>query len=212
MKMPSSQAHVTSADIAPRSEDATSVSMPTEVQTPPPKETAGTPTAVASPTGAPTPSPAMSDAQITALLEAAIDGELSQARAAAKRTKNAQVRNLADRIALDEGAAGADLTALEARHPMVSQGNEDSEKLRATNASTLAVLRAAHGADLDQTYLDTQVAETARLIALLDGTLIPSAQNAELRDELTHVRAMLATHAQMARDAQAARMAPGSTP
>jgi predicted outer membrane protein len=203
MREPASQARVTSADIAPRSEDATSLSVPPGVDTPP-SETAGTQTAVADPSGAATPARTMTDAQIAAVVEAAIDGELNEARVATKRTKNARVKSLADRIAADEGSAGAELTALEGRHPMAPEHTKASDDLKAANASHLMTLRATHGAKFDDAYIDEQVATTTRLLELLDGTLIPSADAPELRAELSNLRTMIAAQATIARDTQAA--------
>jgi predicted outer membrane protein len=209
-QMPASQARVTSADIAPRTEEATSLGMPNEPLSVPagvetaPNGAAGTPTAVPNPTGAATPARTMTDAQIAAVLEAAIDDELTAARMAEKRTRNALVRALADRIAADEGGAGADLTAFEARHPMAPEHTRTSDDLKAESASAMATLRAVRAVQFDDAYVARQVTRTAQLLELLDATLIPSADAPDLRSELASLRATIAAHAKLARDTQTA--------
>ena len=198
------RAHLTSADIAPRSDESTSLALPPEFSTAPPKETAGTPLPVGGPTGKPVPARSITDAQIATAIDTIIDGELAQARVASKRTRSTHVKALAEQIISDAGSVGADLTAFEARNAMAQSPSPTSDELRARNASTLVTLGNEHGQPFDEGYVSTQARKTAHLIELLDTTLIPEADSPELRGELAKLRAMLVVHEKMARDAQTA--------
>ena len=66
----------------------------------------------------------------------------------------------------------------------------------------MTMLHAARGLQVDQSYVDSQVAGATHLQALLDSTLIPSASDPELKHVLTTLRAMIAEHAKLAADAQ----------
>jgi len=57
-----------------------------------------------------------------------------------------------------------------------------------------AMLRQQTGAAFDTAYMDVQVVMHMRVLGLLDSTLIPSAQNAEVRTELQTMRTAVMQH------------------
>jgi putative membrane protein len=67
--------------------------------------------------------------------------------------------------------------------PLVSGGQQAREKLSKLD-----------GAAFDKAYIDNEVSYHQAVLKALDDTLIPNAQNADLKSLLTSVRAVAATH------------------
>ena len=79
------------------------------------------------------------------------------------------------------------------------------KRIQALTASLLALakLKTLHGAKFDQAYVDNEVAYHAAVMDALDKTLIPSAQNAELKALLVKVRPAFVAHLDHAKHMQA---------
>jgi putative membrane protein len=84
-----------------------------------------------------------------------------------------------------------------------------SESLQKGGDDNLAALKKLSGAAFDKAYVDHEVAYHEAVISAVDKTLIPSAQNAELKALLVKVRPAFVAHLEHAKQLQAS-LAKGS--
>jgi putative membrane protein len=77
--------------------------------------------------------------------------------------------------------------------------------------AAMAKLMPLMGAAFDKAYIDSQVEMHTTALQLLDTQLIPSAMNAEIKTEMTAMRATVAEHLDAAKDLQSSLSADGGT-
>jgi putative membrane protein len=80
--------------------------------------------------------------------------------------------------------------------------NEVSRGLVNGSQQTVSALNTYSGVDFDRQYINSQVDIHQWLLNTLDNTLIPSANNRQLRDFLKTQRTAVATHLDRARQIQ----------
>ena len=74
------------------------------------------------------------------------------------------------------------------------EDNDTSKSLKAGGDKNVAALKALKGAAFDKAYVDHEVAYHQQVLDAVDKTLIPSAQNAELKALLVKVRPAFVAH------------------
>lgn len=151
-----------------------------------------------------TPAGAVTDPEIAAIVVAAdrvdiVNGELAQSK-----TSNPQVREFAERMITDHTAVNQQATALVTRLGVTPQDNPTSQQLVQGGNETRERLRGMSGVEFDRAYIDNEVAYHQTVLDALDNTLIPSAQNAELRTLLEQTRPAFVAHLEHAQRVQAA--------
>jgi putative membrane protein len=77
--------------------------------------------------------------------------------------------------------------------------NAVSQSLTSGAASAKKTIEGLTGSDFDRAYLDREVAYHQAVLDALDGLLIPTTENAELRKLLTDVRPAIAAHLEHAK-------------
>lgn len=140
------------------------------------------------------PATAPSDPEIAhiAVTANAIDielAELAQSRASDPRVVRFAETMIADHTAVNERAA-----ALAERLGVTPEDNPVSRGLREGAAAARAKLERRGGTEFDRAYIEREVAYHQAVLDALDGVLIPSAENAELRALLEEVRPAIAAH------------------
>lgn len=171
-------------------------------------DTAGATTAIGAAPGdtaaaAPAPAPAApSDAQIAhvAVTANSIDstaGEVAKRKGTAK-----DVKDFAQMMITDHGTVNKQAVALAQKLGVTPEDNDISRSLKAGADSSATTLQGKSGADFDRAYIDREVGYHQAVLDALDNTLIPSAQNAELRDLLQKVRPNIAAHLERAKAIQ----------
>jgi putative membrane protein len=80
--------------------------------------------------------------------------------------------------------------------------NETSRSLTAGGEQTRSSLQAKSGAEFDRAYIDNEVTYHQTVLDALDKTLIPNAQNAELKNMLVTTRPAFEAHLNMAKEVQ----------
>lgn len=158
---------------------------------------APTGTAAAAPTAAPT------DAQIAhiAVTANAIDsaaGELARQKGTAR-----EVKDFGQTMVNDHGAVNRQAVALATKLGVTPEDNETSRGLKASADQATASLQGMSGAAFDRAYIDNEVTYHQTVLDALDKTLIPNAQNAELKALLQQVRPNVDAHLQRAKSIQA---------
>jgi putative membrane protein len=146
--------------------------------------------------------PAISDAQIAhiAVTANAIDstaGALAKTKGSSKA-----VRDFAQTMVSDHMGVNKQAVALATKLGVTPADNDVSKQLMAGADQNIATLQGLSGAAFDKAYIDHEVAYHQAVLDALDSTLIPGAQNAELKDLLVKVRPAFVAHLERAKGIQ----------
>ena len=152
---------------------------------------------------APTAAPAVSDAQIAAIVVAANQVDIDAGQLAASKATNARVKEFARQMVTDHTGVNKAATALVTKLGVTPEPNETSRSLTTSGEQTRGSLQAKSGAEFDRAYIDNEVTYHQTVLDALDKTLIPNAQNAELKNMLVTTRPAFEAHLKMAKDVQA---------
>jgi putative membrane protein len=134
--------------------------------------------AVAQPAGKP------DDAQIAHIAYTAGAIDIAAAKQALKISKNAKVREFAEEMVRDHQAVNDKALALVKKLGVTPQDNPTSESLSAAAKAKLADDAKLTGHAFDVAYASNEVAYHKTVNGALESTLIPDAQNAELKSLL----------------------------
>jgi putative membrane protein len=169
--------------------------------TPPTTDMGSSETSSAAPASA--PATTLTDAQIAAVVETANKGEIEQAKSALKKSRNARVRQFAQHMVTDHGAAMSDQKTLDQKNGITPQDSDVSDGIKSNGEKVMSQLNSSAGDGFDKAYINAQVDEHQKVLDTLDNKLIPQVQNADLKSLLEKVRAKVAGHLKMAQDVQA---------
>lgn len=150
------------------------------------------------------PAGAVTDPEIAAIVVAADRVDIENGELAQSKTSNPQVREFAERMITDHTAVNQQATALVTRLGVTPQDNPTSQQLVQGGNETRERLRGMSGVEFDRAYIGNEVAYHQTVLDALDNTLIPSAQNAELRTLLEQTRPAFVAHLEHAQRVQAA--------
>jgi len=145
----------------------------------------------------------LNDAQIAAIVVAADQVDIDAGKLAEHRAHRATVKSFAKQMVVDHGGVNKQAVALVTKLKVTPQDNPTSQTLTAGGADNIKNLKSLHGAAFDKAYVDHEVAYHQQAIDLIDASLIPSAQNAELKALLVAVRPAFVGHLQHAQQIQA---------
>ncbi len=138
---------------------------------------------------------ALSDQEITGVLNAVDLGEIQEGTLARSRAVAPAVQGLAALMVGDHARSNTQLKALTAELGITSSDGDVSQMLRADEAATLGFLGQQQGRSFDVGYLAAQVAAHRRVLDILDSALIPGVHAPLLRDVLQGtVRPMVLEH------------------
>ena len=145
---------------------------------------------------------ALNDAQIAHIVVTAnaIDsaaGVMAKQKGAAK-----SVKDFAQTMIDDHSAVNKQAVALATKLKVTPEDNDVSKSLKSGGDASAANLQGKSGADFDKGYIDNEVTYHQAVLDAMDKTLIPGAQNAELKALLEKVRPSFAAHLARAKDVQ----------
>lgn len=126
-------------------------------------------------------SPKPNDAQIAHIAYTAGAIDIAAARQALRKTKNKEVRAFADNMLRDHEAVNKQALALVKKLKVTPEDNATSKALSKQGAEKRAEFAKLGGKAFDKAYIDNEVAYHKAVDSALETTLIPSAQNAELK-------------------------------
>jgi putative membrane protein len=164
-----------------------------------------TPAALVEPRPAASAQPAvevLSDAQIAAVMSAANEAEIQQARVALRKSKHASVLSFAQMMISDHGAAQKKQQTLMKSSGITPSGSNLLSQLNINAQSAAQVLQTATDADFDRAYMGAQVSAHQQLLDSLDKELIAAAQDPALKALLEEIRPIIDHHLQQAREIQ----------
>jgi putative membrane protein len=127
---------------------------------------------------------APTDPQIAHIAYTAGTIDIAAARQAIARSHNRKIRSFAQEMIRDHGAVNAKALALVKKLHVTPQSNPTSTGLQKDATATLKRLSALKGTAYDRAYIANEVAYHKTVNGALEGTLIPSAKNPELKSLL----------------------------
>ena len=151
------------------------------------------------------PAPGPSDAEIAHIAYTAGQIDIAAARQALSKTKSAEVRGFAEVMLRDHQAVEAKALDLVKKLGVTPADNGTSQALAKQAAETSQKLAALKGAEFDRAYMQNEAAYHQAVNGALKSTLIPSADNAELKALLETGVALFGEHQKHA-EALAAQM------
>jgi putative membrane protein len=135
-----------------------------------------------------------SDAEIAATVVAANDTDIENGKLALEKSKNADVKQFANEMIAAHTQLNQQGSALLTKLGVTPADNPTSTSIRTGGESSRASLKGLNGADFDKAYVNAEVDLHQSVIDQLDNTLIPSAQNAELKSLLEQARPTISAH------------------
>jgi len=142
------------------------------------------------------------DPQIAAIVVAANQVDIDAGKLAQSKAQSQEVKEFAGRMVTDHTGVNKSATELVQKLHVTPESNPTSESLKHQGDENLAALRKLHGAAFDKAYIDHEVTYHQSVLDAVDNTLIPSAQNAELKALLVKVRPAFVDHLQHAKHIQ----------
>ena len=125
------------------------------------------------------------DPQIAHIADTAGEIDIKAAELAKKNSKNKDVLAFADDMIRDHKAVNEKALALVKKLNVTPEDNETSRALAKQGDDQLKKMSALQGAEFDRAYAQNEVAYNELVNDSLRKTLIPSANNSELKDLLS---------------------------
>lgn len=149
---------------------------------------------------APPPATPLSDAEVLGLLATANDAEINAGQVAITKGQKQEVKDFGLKMVTDHTANNLKIKETELKSSLSRVDSDASRELKKNADAAIDNLKNAKDADFDKTYIDGQVMMHQELLTSLDTSLIPNAQNADVKAYLTDTRAAVESHL---KDAQA---------
>ncbi len=144
-----------------------------------------------------------SDPQIAHIVVTANQIDVDAGKLAKSRSKNKDVQAFAQQMITDHTAVNKQAGALAKKLGVKPEDNDTSKSLKKGADENVANLKKLSGAAFDKAYVDHEVAYHQAVLDAIDKTLVPSAQNKELKDLIVKVRPAIAAHLDHAKHLQA---------
>jgi putative membrane protein len=145
---------------------------------------------------------AVTDPQIADIVVAANEVDIQAGELARTKATNPQVKEFAQRMITDHTGVNQQASQLVQRLGVTPEPNPTSQQLRQGGEQNRSHLQGLSGAEFDRAYIEHEVAYHQQVLDAIDNTLIPNAQNAELRALLEQTRPAVEAHLQHARQIQ----------
>ena len=144
-----------------------------------------------------------SDAQIAAIVVTANQVDIDAGKLAAAQATNPEVKKFGQQMVTDHTGVNKAATDLVTKLKVKPEDNPTAQSLKKGGQENVANLKTLKGAAFDKAYVDHEVVYHQQVIDAIDKTLIPSAQNAELKALLVKVRPAFIAHLDHAKHLQA---------
>ena len=163
---------------------------------------AGTVAATATASPASPAATTVTDPQIAAIVVAANNADIEGGRLAASKSSNAKVKEFAQRMITDHEGVNKAAVALVTKLGVTPEENDVSRAQTEAGRQNRDSLQSMSGAAFDRAYIANEVKYHQDLLSAIDSVLLPSAQNAELKDLLTKTRPAVVSHLEHAQQLQ----------
>jgi len=145
----------------------------------------------------------LTDPQIAEIVTTANQVDINAGRLAKSKTHSKEVRSFAQLMIKDHTGVNKAATELVQKLNVTPEESPTSQALAQGGDANLTHLKQLSGTRFDQSYISHEVAYHESVIDALDKTLIPEAQNAELKALLVKVRPAFVAHLEHAKALQA---------
>jgi putative membrane protein len=146
---------------------------------------------------------APNDAQIASIVVTANQVDIDAGKLAESKGSHADVKAFGKQMVTDHSGVNKQAVALVTKLKVTPEDNDTSKSLKAGGADNVKNLQKLSGAAFDKAYVDHEVVYHQQVLDAIDKTLIPSAQNAELKSLLVSVRPAFVAHLEHAKSLQA---------
>ena len=143
------------------------------------------------------------DAQIAAIVVTANQVDIDAGKLAESKATSPEVKAFGKQMVTDHTGVNKQATELVTKLGVKPEDNPTAQSLKSGGADNVRALTALSGAAFDKAYVDHEVAYHQQVLDAVDKTLIPSAQNAELKALLVKVRPAFVAHLEHAKQLQA---------
>jgi putative membrane protein len=143
------------------------------------------------------------DPQIAAIVVTANQVDIDAGKLAKSKAQSSDVKSFAQLMITDHTGVNKSATELVQKLHVKPEPNPTSQSLQKGGDENVAALKKLSGAAFDKAYVDHEVAYHEAVLSAVDKTLIPSAQNAELKALLVKVRPAFVAHLDHAKHLQA---------
>ena len=143
------------------------------------------------------------DPQIAAIVVTANQVDIDAGKLAVSKAHSKDVKAFAQLMITDHSGVNKSATELVQKLHVTPESNPTSQSLQKGGDDNLAALKKLSGSAFDRAYVDHEVVYHQAVIDAVDTTLIPSAQNAELKALLVKVRPAFVAHLEHAKKLQA---------
>ena len=144
-----------------------------------------------------------SDAQIAAIVVTANQVDIDVGKFAQTKAHAADVKAFARQMVTDHTGVNKQAAELANRLKLTPEDNPTAQSLQQGGVDALKTLDPLKGAAFDKAYIAREVDYHTQVIDAIDKTLIPSAQNAELKALLVNSRPAFVGHLEHAKQIQA---------
>jgi putative membrane protein len=141
----------------------------------------------------------VSDAQIASIVVTANQVDIDAGKLATSKATNPDIKKFGQQMVTDHTGVNKQATALVTKLKVTPEDNSTSQSLKAGGDKNIANLKSLKGAEFDKAYIDNEVTYHQAVIDAIDKTLVPSAQNAELKALLVKVRPAFVAHLEHAK-------------
>jgi len=146
---------------------------------------------------------APNDAQIAAIVVTANQVDIDAGKLAESKATNPDVKAYGKMMVTDHTGVNKQATDLAKKLGVKPEDNPTAQSLKSGGTDNLANLKKLSGAAFDKAYIDHEIAYHQSVLDAVDKTLIPNAQNAELKALLVKVRPAFVAHLEKAKQIQA---------
>jgi len=142
------------------------------------------------------------DPQIASIVVTANQVDIDAGKLALTKAQSPDVKKFAQLMITDHTGVNKAAVELVTKLHVTPESNPTSQSLQKGGDDNLAALKKVSGKAFDKAYVDHEVAYHQAVIDAVDTTLIPSAQNAELKALLVKVRPAFVAHLDHAKKLQ----------
>ena len=145
---------------------------------------------------------APSDAQIASIVVTANQVDIDAGKLAQSRGSTPNVKAFAKQMVTDHSGVNKKAVALVTKLKVTPEDNPTSQSLKSGGEDNVTSLKRLKGAAFDKAYIDHEVVYHEQVLEAVDKTLIPNAQNSELKALLVATRPAFVAHLEHAKHIQ----------
>ena len=135
-----------------------------------------------------------SDAQISGVLNAANQEEISLARLALEKASDPEVKQFAQKILGDHSALDQRSQELWTRLSVQAMASDLQQQIQSDADAAQKRFQTLEGVEFDRAYLEQEVNFHQQLLTHIDQQLMPGAQNEDVKSLLTSARSSVSMH------------------